>query len=63
MYFSAFNLVCLSAVSKPGFRNSVPKTGNCKILGRLIFKGRPEYFEIANINMYLFIEIRHNILI
>ena len=36
---------------------------NCKILvGHPIFQGRPQYTLIATINMYLIIEIRHNIL-
>ena len=32
-------------VTNPGFRNWVPKIGNCKILGCLIFQGRPRYIQ------------------
>ena len=43
--------------SESGFRNYVPK------MAYLVFQGRPEYAQITTINMYLLIEIRHNILI
>ena len=35
-----------------GFRNWVPKIGNCKISGRPNFEGGPRYTQITNINMY-----------
>ena len=47
--------------SLPGFRNWVPKIGNCKTFGCPIFQRRPEYIQITTINMYL-LEIRHTIL-
>ena len=41
----------------------MPKIGNCKILGRPNFQGEPQYTQISTINMYEFIQIRHDILI
>ena len=49
--------------SSPGFRNWVPKIGNCKILGRPNFKKGPQYIQISTINMFKVIKIRHDILI
>ena len=49
------------SVSKPGFRNWVPKIGNCKIFGRPNFEGGSQYTQISIINMYKFIKIRHDI--
>ena len=40
----------------------MPKIGNCKYLGHLIFQGRLQYAEMITIDMCLLIEIRHNIL-
>ena len=34
----------------------------CKILGQPIFQERTQYTQITTMNMYLIIEIRHNIL-
>ena len=42
------------------FRNII---GNCKIFGRPIFQGGPQYTRITTRNMYLLIEIMHNILV
>ena len=39
------------------------KIGNCKILGCPLFQGRPQYTRILAKDMYLLIEISHNILI
>ena len=39
----------------------MPKIGKCKILGRPIYQGRPKYPQITTINIYLLIEIRHDI--
>ena len=45
-------------MSKLGFRNWLPEIANCKIKGRPVFQGRPQY----TLYMYLLIEIRHDIL-
>ena len=55
-------LTTLEAVSKPGFRNWVPKIGSCKIFGRPNFQGGSQYTHISTINMYKFIKIRHDII-
>ena len=47
------------AGSKPGFRNWVPKIGNCKILGHPNFYGGTQYTQISTMNMHEFIKIRH----
>ena len=47
--------------SETGFRNWVPKFGNCKILGRPNIQGGPQYTQISTINTYKFIKIRHDI--
>ena len=39
------------------------KIGICQIVGHPIFQGRPQFTKITTIDMYLFIEIRHNNLI
>ena len=44
------------AGSWPGFRNWVPKIGNCKLWGRPISQGKPQYTPILTINMYLLLE-------
>ena len=49
------------AGSKPGFRNWIPKVGNCKILRHPIFNGRPQYTPISTIKMYLVIRIKNDI--
>ena len=38
---------------KAGFRNWVPKIGNCKIFGCLIFQERSQYTQITTTDMYL----------
>ena len=38
------------------------KIDNSKILGRPIFQGRQQNTEVATINMYLLIKIRHDII-
>ena len=43
---------CQEPGSKWGFRNWMPKIGNCKILGCLIFKGRQQFIQITAICMY-----------
>ena len=52
----------LQVGSYPGFRNWVPKIGDCKMFGCTLFPGRPQYTQISTINMHLLIEIRHTIL-
>ena len=42
---------------------SLPKTDTCRIFGCLTFQGRPQNTQITTINMYLLIEIMHNIII
>ena len=39
------------------------KIDNCKTFGPSIFQGRQRYTEVTIINMYLLIEIKHNIII
>ena len=39
------------------------KICNYKVFGCSLFQGRPQNTHIATINIYLLIEIRHNILI
>ena len=40
-----------------------PKLVVVKVFGRPTFQGRPPYLQISTMNMYLLIEIRHDILI
>ena len=35
----------------------MPKIGICKILGNLVFQGRPQYTQITTINMYFLNEV------
>ena len=53
----------VSQESQPGFRNWVPKIGNCTIIWPPIFKGKPQYIQTVTINVYSFIKIRYDILI
>ena len=52
----------VNAVSKPGFRNWVPKIGSCRIFGRPNFLGGSQYTHISIINIDKFIKIRHDII-
>ena len=45
--------------SEPGFRDWVPKFGNCKTFGHTFFQGRTQYIEIITIHLYSLSEIRH----
>ena len=47
-------------MSYPGFRNWVPKIGNCKTFGHPTFQLGPQYTQILTMKMYKLIEIRHN---
>ena len=49
-------------MSEAGFLKSwMPKIGKNNILGRVTFQGRSQNTQITTINMYLLIEIRHDI--